>query len=190
MNKPLSRAPIVIVEGEQGSGKSNTLVARAVDAYKKDPNIRIYANFHLFGIKYVFLPLPQLLSLLNSGLIRDGYLLIDEGYISGNAREGMSSLVRVITKMSNQIRKRHLHLYLATPNSRQLDWQFRWAQTEHIFCDFNDKTKYITLTIRKKGVRKAQIVSYYAPQYWKYYNTDEIFELPENQIAKALASVQ
>lgn len=188
MVAPLNYAPIHIVEGEQGCGKSNTIVARAVDAYKKDPTIRIYANFHLYGVRAMYLPLPVMIEYLNTGLIREGYLLIDEGYIAGNAREGMTALVRLVMKLSNQIRKRHLHLYVATPNARQLDWQLRWAKTESIICSYNPKNKMITLVIKNKHkYRKPRIVSYYAPLYWKYFNTDEQFELPDSQIAKAIA---
>ncbi len=188
--KPLSYAPIHLVEGEQGSGKTNTMVARVVDAYKKDHTLKIYCNFHLFGIPYVYLPLHIMIQYLNSGLIRNAYLVIDEGYIGGNAREGMSSLVRVITKMANQIRKRHLHFYIATPNARQLDWQFRWAKTENILCSYDDKTRMITVMIKnKRKYKRPRIITYYAPQYWPYYDTDEQFKIPEGQIAKALENV-
>jgi len=188
--KPLSYAPIHIVEGEQGSGKSNTMVARVVDAYKKDNTIKIYANFHLYGIPAVYLPLHRMIQYLNSGLIRDAYLLVDEGYIGGNSREGMTALVGVITKMANQIRKRHLHFYIATPNSRDLDWRFRWAKTENIMCSYDSKTKMITVMIKNKHkYKRPRIITYYASQYWKYYDTDEQFKIPEGQIAKALENV-
>lgn len=240
-NKPFSYAPITIVEGEQGSGKSNTAVSRAVDAtfaemtsvklangtvVKAEPvltekgfpiigigklwipnskprimkippkscvyseNIRVFANFHLHGIRAVYLPLPSIIEYLNSGLIKDAYLIIDEGYIGGNAREGMSNLTKVLIKLGMQIRKRHLHFIICTPNSRQLDWLFRDIETEHIVCDYDENTKNITLSIRnRKKYKQLRSVTYYAPQYWKYYDTDEQFAIPENQIAKALMGV-
>lgn len=188
MRKPLSYAPIHLVEGEQGMGKSTTIVARAVDAHKKDPTIKIYANFHLYGIKYVYLPLPLMLEYLNSGLIQDGYLLIDEAYISGDAREGMTAVVRMITKMANQMRKRHLHLYMTIPNAKMIDWRYRWAVTEKIMCiSYNEKTHEITLLIKnKRKSRKPRKITYDGSQYWKYYYTDELLEIPQGQIAKAI----
>ena len=188
--KPLSYAPIHIVEGEQGSGKSNTIVARVVDAYKKDHTLKIYCNFHMYGIPHVFLPLHRMIQYLNGGVITNAYLLIDEGYIGGNAREGMTALAGVITKMANQIRKRHLHFYMATPNPRDLDRRFRWAKTENIMCQYDDKTRMITVMIKnKRKYRRPRIITYYAPQYWKYYDTDEQFKIPEGQIAKALENI-
>ncbi len=192
MRKPLTYAPIHLVEGEQGNGKSTTIVARVVDAYRKDPTIKIYANFHLYGIRYVYLPLPLMLEYLNSGLIQDGYLLIDEAYISGDAREGMTAVVKMITKMANQMRKRHLHLYMTIPNAKMIDWRYRWAVTEKIMCiNYNERTHEITLLIKnKRKSRKPRKITYDGSQYWKYHDTDEILEIPQTQIAKALAGAR
>ena len=192
MRRPLHYAPIHLVEGEQGNGKSVTIVARVVDAYKKDPTIKIYANFHIYGIRYVYLPLPLMLEYLNSGLIQDGYLLIDEAYISGDAREGMTAVVRMITKMSNQMRKRHLHLYLTVPNAKMIDWRYRWAVTEKIMCTYyNEKTHEVKLVIKnKRKYKKPRSFTYDASQYFPYFDTDEQIEIPQTQIARALAGAR
>lgn len=233
--KPLSYAPIGIIEGEQGSGKSITGVARVVDATfenitevvlpnkdiikaepvlpvkpgiaklyfpNKEPiigklpagsvaiaeDVRIYANFHLYGIRAMYLPIKLLLEFLNTGLITDGYLLIDEGYIATNAREGMTALVRLVMKLTNQVRKRHLHLYLLTPHSRQIDWQIRWAKTEHIQCSYDEITAEVSLIIKRKGEKPIN-VTFGTKQYRPYYDTDEQFEIPEGEILKALAKL-
>ena len=188
MRKPLSYAPIHLVEGPQGNGKSGTMVARVVDAYRKDPAIKIYANFHLYGIRYVYLPLPLMLEYLNSGLIQDGYLLIDEAYISGDAREGMTAVVKLITKLANQMRKRHLHLYLSVPNAKMIDWRYRWAVTEKIICvGYNENTHMMKLIIKnKRKYQRPRTVVYDASQYFSYYDTDEQIEIPQSQIAKAI----
>lgn len=234
MDKPLSYAPVTICEGEQGSGKTNTAVARIVDVafatitgvelpdgriipakplmppqigrfifHAKGyepcvvnvpkggiviPSTKIYTNFHLYGIKYKHLPLPLLLEYLNTGLIRDGYLVIDEGYIEGDAREGMTAVVRTITKLSMQIRKRHLYLIICTPHARLLDWRLKWVHTEHIMCSYNEKREEVTLIIKnRRKYRKPRVLTYDAKPYQKYFITDEIIEIPRDQIARALA---
>jgi hypothetical protein len=186
-NKPHEYAHITIIEGDQGSGKSNTAVGMVVDDYKKDNTRRIYANFHLYGVRYMYLPLPVLLEYLNSDLIRDAWVLVDEGYIEGDKRDSMNSLAKTVTKFRNQIRKRKIDFVLIAPDSTELDFRWRKVATKRILCTYNPKTKRITMYIKKKGVTRTKVVSYYAPQYWKYFRTDEVREIPSGQISKALA---
>ncbi len=187
----MSRAEITIIEGEQGSGKTNTAVAKAKDAIDKDPATKVFANFHLYGIKYVYTDLSTIVEYLNSKLITEGYVIIDESYIGVDARRGMSLLTQVLTWFGSQIRKRGLNLILIAQHGRMIDSRFRLFMTEHILCSYNEKTRMITLTIIERGKRRPKrTVSYYAPQYWKYYNTNELPEIPEGLLAKALISAR
>ena len=186
----MSRAEICIIEGEQGAGKTNTAVAKVKDASDKDPNIKIFANFHLYGIKYVYANLGTIVEHLNSGLITEGYIIIDESYIGGDARMGMTLMTRILTWFGSQIRKRQLHLILIAQHGRMIDYRFRLFMTEHILCSYNEKTYVITLTIVKRGEKKKRVHTYYAPQYWKYYNTNELPQIPEAIIAKTLLTAR
>ncbi len=189
MAKPLSYAPITLIEGEQGNGKSNTAVARVVDAYKKDPTIRIFCNFNLYGIPYVHATLAQIIEWLDAGIIRDGFLLIDEHYIGGNARESMNAFGKVLAKFSMTIRKRHLHVILIYPHERMADWIYRWAVTERILCSYDERNHMITLIVKKRKSR-PKTIRYYAPQYWGYYDTDELPRLPAKQIGRAIEAAR
>ncbi len=186
---PLSHADVCIVEGEQGEGKSTVAVARVVDAYKKDPTIKIFCNFHLYGVPYVYGTLGQIIEWLDAGIIQDGHLVLDENYIGGNARESMGSLGRALTKYSMSFRKRHLRVIMIYPHERMADWIFRWAVRERILCSYNEKTHYITLTIKRRRL-PTKTVSFYAPQYWKYFWTDELFQLPTRDVGKAVAAAR
>lgn len=247
MNKPFSSAQISLCEGEQGDGKSNTAVARVIDAaishivavrkqdgteikaaplttddkqwlkskgysytfdtvklYYPDfgwkvmriphdgiivPSINIFCNFHLYGVVYTFGTLAQIIEWFDAGIIQDGYLVLDENYIGGNAREGMGSLGRALTKYSMSFRKRHLHVILIYPHEKMADWIFRWAVRERIMCSNNEKTHYITLTIKRRK-QPTKTISYYSPQYWKYYWTDEMFKLSTREVGKAVAAAK
>lgn len=237
MATPLAYAPISLYEGEQGSGKSLSVVAEAVDVtfenvtsiklangleFKASPalnsrgkpiigwvtvhlkdkdivakcpegscviaeSIKIYANFHFYGIRAVYLTMAEILEHLNDGTISYGYLELDEHYISGNAREGMSPVVRAVTKMSNQIRKRHLNLNYISPHARMLDWIERSALRRHVYCSSDEETKMITMNIREKGKKKIKTVTYYGGTYFPYYNSDELQQLSDTEINKAIA---
>lgn len=217
--QPFSAAHITIIEGDQGSGKSNTGTARVVDAYFKDcvrvfcqdkkiecevkiynrknrtarvrykgelkllrippeyklhSPLHIYANFHLYGIPYVYCKsFERILEWLKNGTIIEGILIIDEYYIGGNARECMSKLGRELGKQSFQYRKMQLEVIIITPMAKLIDWIARVIPTEHILCSYDEKTRKVTLTIRKKGVRGTKTVIYDATQYWANFWTNE-----------------
>tara|TARA_Y100000310_G_scaffold164294_1_gene164122 strand:+ start:4836 stop:5411 length:576 start_codon:yes stop_codon:yes gene_type:complete len=188
--KAMTRAEVEIIEGEQGSGKTNTAVGELKDAADADPDIKIFTNFHLYGIKYVYADLARIVEYLNSKVITDGYIVIDESYIGGDARMGMTLMTKVLTWFGSQIRKRGLHLILIAQHSRMIDYRFRLFMTKHTICSYNEKTRMITLSVVERGKKKKRTFSYYAPQYWKYYDTNEIPQVPENLLAKVLVTAR
>lgn len=144
-------------------------------AYKLHSSLRIFCNFHLFGLKYTFVPSFQHLAhWLEDGTIAEGYLIIDEYYLGGFARESMSVLTRRLAQLSQQFRKRQLEVIVMCQLSRMADWTMRITPTEFISCSFNERTHKVTLQIRKKGVRGERKVSFDARQYWGNYWTNEL----------------
>jgi hypothetical protein len=181
---------VTLIEGSMGSGKTNTAVALVVDKYRENPNIKIFANFHLYGIKSVYRPtfveIMQLVTQLN---IDECTIVIDEAGNEGESRRSMSNATILFTQYINQMRKRKIDLIVIVQNGRFLDWRISAVKDTRILCDFNEDTKYIKLIIKdiKKG--KEKIVSYYAPQYWKYYDTFEPPHMQKRIIEKALQEV-
>lgn len=188
--KPFTYSPVTLIEGEPRSGKTNTAVARVVDAYKKDPETKIFANFTLYGVKYVQVQLVDILSLINSKILTDGYVLIDEAYTGLDARSSGAMLTQIITYLGMQAGKRAIRLIIIIQHGRMLEWRMRWLGEigEHIYCSYNEKNRMITLMIRSRKYKRPRELSYYAPPYWKYYDTEEIMPIPEAKIAKALAA--
>jgi hypothetical protein len=157
----------------------------------KAEGVKIIYNGHLWGIRYLHMELTDIITHLNSKndpILKNCLLIIDEAYIGADRREGMSPLVRALSKLSKQLRKRHIHLVMCTPDSTELDLRFQKIEVEHIACSFDEDTQMITKFIRnrKKYVRPIE-VPYDARLYRKYYDTDEIFEMPEIQLTRALA---
>lgn len=154
-------------------------------------SIKIISNGHLYGIRYAYMKLRGIIEHLNDGTLRDCYLTIDEAYIGGDRRDGLSPLVKVISKLGWQIAKRHITLTMCLPDSSVLDLRFQKLETEHIITSYDETTRKITMFIRNtKKYKRVREVSYYAPLYWKYYNPDEEFELPEVQLTRALAMAE
>ena len=195
MARSFNKAEIAIIEGEQGAGKTNTAVAKVADAIERGVNTKVFANFHLYGIKYVYANLSMIVEYLNTSLMsatgdEEVYVVIDESYIGGDARMGMTLMTRVLTWFGSQIRKRKLHLILIAQHGRMIDWRFRFFMTEHVLCSFNEKTNYIELKITRKGERKKKSINYFAPKYWKYYDTNELPQIPQKILDKVLVGAK
>jgi hypothetical protein len=154
-------------------------------------DVRIFANFHFYGIRAVYFTMAEIIEHLNDGTIRYGFLYLDEHYMSGNAREGMSPVVRAVTKLGNQMRKKHLHLTYITPVARQLDFLERSNVRKRVLCqDYNEETHIITYSVQEKGTKGTRVKSYYAATYFPYYFTDEHFAMGDNQIGRAILAAQ
>ena len=142
--------------------------------YKLHAPMRIFCNFHLYGIPFVYCPsFRHILKWLKVGLIRDGYLIIDEYYIGGSARESMTELGRELSKQSFQYRKMQLQVIFMTPMARLIDWTMRMIPTEQISCSYNKRTRKVTLTIKKRGEKGAKEITFDSTPYRKHFWTNE-----------------
>jgi len=157
------------------------------DNYDTISDTKIFANYHLYGIRYVLCDPLTMLEYLNTGLISHGKMVIDEAYITGEARRGMNSLSLLYTWFAQQMRKRDIELYLLVQHGRFIDWRFRYIAKQKIICRYSEKTDTIKLLIQNLAKGTERIVSYYAPQYWKYFDTNELPPVPEKMLGKAVA---
>lgn len=171
---------------EEFISRIGSAVVQVTRDYTPLSTAKIFANFHLFGIQYVYCTVTTMLVLLNTGVIQDGILVIDEAYIEGEARRSMNPLTLIMTWFGQQMRKRNIELYLIVQHGRFIDWRFRYIMKRKIICSYNERTNIIRLLIQdlKKGTEK--IVSYWAPQYWCYYDTNELPNIPSKMIEKAM----
>lgn len=143
--------------------------------YKLHSDLRIFSNYHLYGFPYVYIPtFGHLLHWLKTEFIIDGWLLVDEYYVGGNARDSMTAFGKELEKQSFQMRKMQLKVVILTPHARLIDKWTRITPTKHIICSYDKKRKEITLTVRKKGERGSRVLPPYdATQYWGNYWTNE-----------------
>jgi len=149
-------------------------VIRIPKDYKLQSPMRIFANFHLYGIPYVYCPsFPHILKWLKCGLIVDGWLLMDEYYIGGNARDSMSKFGKALQKQGFQYRKMQLEVVIITPLASLIDKSIRTTTTKHILCSYNSKAKEVELEIKEKGVVGTKKVSFKHSQYFQNYVTNE-----------------
>jgi len=125
-----------------------------------------------------------MLQYLNTNVISHGKMIIDEAYIQGEARRGMNSLSLMYTWFAQQMRKRDIELFLLVQHNRFIDWRFRFIAKRKILCRYNEKTKMIRLLVQNLSKGTERPFSFYAPQYWKYYDTNELPTVPQEMIKR------
>lgn len=133
----------------------------------------------------MYAPMSKVLDYVNTPILKDAKWVIDEGWLVAESRKGMSPLVVFITEYAQLMRKLNVDLYWLTQHSRFLDWRIRYITKRKVLTGFNDKTREIKLLIQnlEKGTEKS--IHYYAPLYWRYYNTYELPPMPQMSVDKA-----
>ena len=98
---------------------------------------------------------------------------MDEAQVGISARSSMSSIGKEMEVQSFQYGKAMLNVIIITHMARLIDWTARTIPTERISCSFDKRTWTITYTRKKKGEQGTKTVSFYAPQYYPYFWTNE-----------------
>ena len=167
-------------EGQSGEGT----IIKIPEGWDTLSDTRIFCNYHLFGLRYVFCDPGMMLEYLNTDIISHGKMIIDEAYLQGEARRGMNSLSLMYTWFAQQMRKRDIELFLLVQHGRFIDWRFRYIAKRKILCRYNEKTKMVRLLVQNLGKGTERPFSFYAPQYWKYYDTNELPTVPQEMIKR------
>ena len=142
--------------------------------YRVYSPMRIFSNIHLYGIPYVYIPsFRHMLDWLKSGFICKGWLLSDESHQGMSARNGMSSMGREWVGQYYQFGKSELDVIMITHHARMIDFLARLVPTQRIHCRYDPKTFKVHYTLRKKGEQGEKEHSFFAPQYWGNYRTNE-----------------
>jgi hypothetical protein len=165
-------------------------------------NVRIFANFHLKGIRYRYMVEGDIIAHLNDGTItglpltkddqvKVAFLIIDEAYMAGmDKRRSLSGLAVVMSHLGNQFAKRHLNVMIALPNANYLGFRITDFETEHVVCEYDEMREIITARIRaRKKYKTPREVPIQARQYFKYYDPDELKKMSNNDLASAIAAV-
>lgn len=171
-------------DGVQGEPK----IVKIPPTWLTVSDTKIFCNYHLYGLRYIFCEPKTMLEYLNEGAgqtMKHAKMVLDEAYLQGEARRGMNSLSLIYTWFAQQMRKRDIELFLIVQHGRFIDWRFRYIAKRKILCRYNEKTHMIRLLVQNltKGTEKP--FSFWAPQYWKYYDTNELPTVPQEMIQRA-----
>jgi hypothetical protein len=146
--------------------------------------VKVFANYHFYGIKSVFITLPLILEHINDRLFTDGWLVLDESTLT-DKRDTMTREGKLIAKLGALTRRRGLHTLIISQYVDMVQSRFNRFATTRVACSYDKKTKMITLDVNQRS-EFMRSTSFYEPKYRPYYKHDEIVEIPQNQINEAL----
>lgn len=146
--------------------------------------VKVFANFHFYGIKFVFLTLPLILEHLNDEFMTDGWCILDESILT-NKKDTMTREGKLMSKLGAQLRRRGLHTVINSQFADQVQSLFNRFATTRVHCSYDKITKMVSLEVNQKS-EVMRSTSFYEPKYRPFYKHDEIVEIPQNQINEAL----
>lgn len=153
--------------------------------FKINTSVKIFANYHLYGLPYVYADFKTVLGLMNTDTMKGCKWVIDEGWLGADARKGMSPLTILITQYAQLMRKMEIDLYWITQHARFLDWRIRYIAKRKILTKYNKETNICRLLIQDLVKGTEKVGHYYGPIYWRYYDTNEVPPMPDSVVAKA-----
>lgn len=166
-------------------GKQSKLIKIPQGYLVKSP-VHIFANYHLFGVRFSYISIDDVVQNMNTELFNDAWILSDESAMT-DARNSMDKAGKLMAQFGATIGKRNAKFCLAAQYNEMAERRFRLFATTRITCSFDEETKFITLDIKKKG-EPAYTIDYYAPLYWKFFKTQEIIAVPQHKIDRALGN--
>lgn len=166
-------------------GKQSKLIRIPKDYLVESP-VHIFANFHLYGIRYSPISITDIIENLNEPTFDEGWILSDESVMT-DARNSMEAFGKLSATFGGMIRKRAAHLCVAAQYNEMVERRLRLFATTRITCSYDETTGYITLTIKKRGEPEFS-TDYWAKTYWRFFDTKELIKVPPQKIRRALTN--
>lgn len=160
-------------------------IIKIPDDYIVVSPVHIFSNFPLFGIRYALITIEEVIQYINTELFNDAWILYDESVMT-DARNSMEGVGKLMAFFGGQIRKRRAKFCLAAQYNEMIERRYRLFATTRITCSYDEYSQYITLEIKKRN-EPAFTIGYYATNYWWYFKTDKLVEIPQVKIDNTLA---
>jgi hypothetical protein len=168
------------------------------DNYNLHSPVRIFANFHLYGMSATYLTVSKIIQGIHDEIIDgrkgDGevFVLLDQfETIGGNTMEQQTNAGKYFNQEINQFAKKRLEVYALMPSGRDVGRAMRVNPTEIITCRRIAGTYAIEYEIRRRGiVGSIKLKLPDAREYWGNFDTSEGVEVRHGLVEKAIESVK
>lgn len=165
----------------------NSAIVKIPDDCIAESPVHIFANFHLFGVRYAFISIVDIITYINTDMFDNAWILSDES-VMNDPRNSMEATGKLMATFGATIGKRNAKLCLATQLTEMMERRFRAFANTTITCAYDESTKLITLGIKRRDEDESEI-DLYEPQYRRFFKSEEKILVPQNKINNALARV-
>lgn len=149
--------------------------------------VHIFANFHLFGVRYAFISIVDIITYINTDMFDNAWILSDES-VMNDPRNSMEATGKLMATFGATIGKRNAKLCLATQLTEMMERRFRAFANTTITCSYDETTRLITAAIKRRNEDESE-VDIYEPQYRRFFKSEEKILVPQSKINNALARV-
>jgi len=166
--------------------KQSKIIKKPKDWLVGSP-IRIFSNYHLFGVKYVYITIVDIIQYMNSDLFVNSWVLSDESAMV-DTRNNMTTEGKQVAQFLATIGKQNIHFVQNAQLNGMVEVRLRAFATTHIICSYDERTCLITCDIKERG-KNPYSYSYDGRIYRRFFDTTERQKVSEKKLAKALANV-
>lgn len=166
--------------------KTSRIIEKEKD-WAIDSPVRVFANYHFFGIRYRYIDDEDIIENVNTDVISDGWIILDESVLT-EKRDTMTAVGKIVAWFGAQTRRRHLHMVVIAQEANMLQTRFNLFATTTVECTYDPEHYIVSLDVNR-GSPFMESVDFYAPPYWKFYKHDEIVKVPQHRVDKVLYDI-
>lgn len=155
--------------------------------YKVLSSVKVFANFHLYGIRFMFSGLEMLISYINEPLMTNGWIVLDESVLT-DKRDTSTLVGKFMVWFGAQCGKRHLRMVIASQYANMIQSRFHLFATTRVECSYDADTAIVSLEVNKSSPVMGS-TNYLSTPYRKYFDTNEIVPIPQYRIDKAMETI-
>ena len=169
------------------SDDGESKIVKIPDGFIVKSPVKIFANFHLYGLEYAYISLADIIMYINTDLMNDAWILSDESVMT-DARNSMENAGKLTASFGGSIRKRNSHMCLMVQYNEMIERRYRLFHTMRVLCSYDAQSKVITCDMKKRG-ESTFSYDFWSPNYWRFFNTEELVHVPQDKIDRTLAKM-
>lgn len=150
--------------------------------------VKVFANRTFYGIRYAPFDLESFMQYINTPLFTNGWIVLTESVLLGK-EDWQSYVARFLRWFGATCRIRHMHMAVDMQYRNQLAPLFHLLATTNVECSYDPDTTIVTLDVNESSPVMTS-TSYVSHPYQKFYRTDELPQVPQYRIDKAMQSIR
>ena len=149
--------------------------------------VKIFANFHFYGIKFVLIDAYSLIEYMNEdNFFRDAWVILDES-VQVDKQDTMTREGKLTQKFGAQVAKRDLHFVICVQYQHMLQSRMALFATTKVLCSYDSDTGIVSLDVNDNSPMMVS-TDYYSIPYRRFYKRGEVIKVSQKKIDQILST--